>query len=69
MAAAEGAVSRLLRPRRQELGVLSCTGTLGPLDVDFHMPHKPYGCHLYAMPRNQAAAEWETPIVSAMVYS
>ena len=37
-------------------------GTLGPMDVDFDMPHKPYGMHVYAKPRNAEAANWQTPI-------
>jgi cytochrome P450 len=37
-------------------------GTLGPLDVDFDMPHNPYGMHVYAIPRNLEAAKWDTPI-------
>ena len=37
-------------------------GTMGPMDVDFDMPHKPYGMHVYAKPRNAAAADWQTPI-------
>eukprot|EP01052_Picozoa_sp_SAG31_P008339 SAG31_NODE_419_length_15872_cov_21.857985_8_plen_90_part_00 len=34
-------------------------GTMGPMDVDFDMPHKPYGMHVYAIPRNEYAAAWE----------
>ena len=37
-------------------------GTMGPFDVDFDAPHKPYGMHVYALPRNADAADWETPI-------
>ena len=37
-------------------------GTMGPMDVDFDMPHKPYGMHVYAMPRNEEAANWKSPI-------
>lgn len=37
-------------------------GTLGPMDVDFDMPHKPYGMHVYAIPRNAEAADWNTPV-------
>merc|ERR1711865_706955 len=37
-------------------------GTLGPMDVDFDIPHKPYGMHVYAKPRNAEAANWQTPI-------
>ena len=37
-------------------------GTMGPTDVDYSMPHNPYGMHCYAKPRSGAAAsaaEWD----------
>ena len=37
-------------------------GTMGPQDVDNDMPHKPYGMHVYAKPRNAEAADWQAPI-------
>ena len=36
------------------------TGTMGPMDVDFDMPHKPYGMHVFAKPRNDYAADWQS---------
>lgn len=35
-------------------------GTMGPLDVDFEMGHKPYGMHVHAIPRNEYAADWQS---------
>ena len=35
-------------------------GTMGPMDVDFDMPHKPYGMHVYAKPRHHHATQWKT---------
>ena len=42
--------------------VLAGQGTMGPTDVDYSMPHNPYGMHCYAKPRSGAAAsaaEWD----------